>query len=210
MKLQLNKLMAGLVLAGSAVALVGCGGGDAPTLTVSTDSVTKISAATLSTAKVLVAAADGVDFTLPALTFAKDGGGTPATSPTDSVLEITKNTTATGNEFANFTLTSGTSKVTGEIETGSCKFKVVSADGIFLNVWVVGQTYVQDPCSLVLETTGVAVGVTIPVPLKIVLGNTIVLGNANVEVTIEAGEGNTAEVKVGDEVVSEQPLPTGT
>ena len=32
MKFQLNKLMAGLVMAGSAVALVGCGGGDAPDL----------------------------------------------------------------------------------------------------------------------------------------------------------------------------------
>lgn len=214
MKLQLNKLMAGLVLAGSVVALVGCGGGDAPTLTVKSDAVTDISPATVSTAKVIVAAASGVDFTLPGpLTFPNLDSTKPAAStPANTVLEITEKPGATGNQLGNFAMSAGAgNEVAGGLDTGSCRFVVTSVTGIFVGLgWTVGQTFFQENCALTLKTSGAAVGGTSDVPLVLTIGSASVEGNVTIEVTIEAGEEEgTAGVKIGDEVISEEPLPTG-
>lgn len=213
MELQLNKLMAGLVLAGSAVALVGCGGGDAPTLTVQADAVAPINAANIATTKVLVEAASGAKFTLPALTFTKVSAPNDATAPADSVLEIVKKATPVGNEFADFTLTSGTdgtNKVEGVIEAGSCRFKVTASSGTFASSWIVGQTYVADPCAITLQVENAAVGSEVEAPLALTLGTqTVTSSNTTVTVTVEAGDDNTAEIKVGDTVITEEPLPTG-
>ena len=210
MKLRLNKLMAGLVMAGGALALVGCGGGDAPTLVVKTDAVTTVSAATVDTTKVLVEAATGATFTLPALTFAKDSAPADATAPAGSVLEITKKATATGAEIADFKLSSGADNVTGVIEAGSCRFRVTAATGVFATNWVVGQTYVQSPCSITLQVVNAPVGGTVSAPVQLTLGTTTVAAtNKTVTVTVEAGTGNTATIKVGDSTITVEPLPTG-
>jgi len=211
MKLQLNKLMAGLVLAGSAVALVGCGGGDAPTLVVQADAVTPVSAATIDTTKVLVEAATGATFTLPALTFTKVSAAADATAPAGAVLEVTQKTGATGNEFADFKLsTDANNGVTGVIEAGSCRFRVTTSTGTFASNWIVGQTYVQNPCAITLVVNNAAVGGTVSAPVKLTLGtSTVTASNKTVTVTVEAGTGNTATIKVGDDVITVEPLPTG-
>lgn len=215
MKLQLNKLMAGLVMAGSVVAMVGCGGGGTPDLVVKTNSVSGISkdAAAVTTAKVLVEAASGVTFTLPsALTFTKVSAAADATAPASSVLEVTKKADATGTEIANFKLSSGTDAVTGVIEGGSCRFRVNSATGVFASNWVVGQTYVQNPCSITLPVTNTTVGTTVAVLPSLTLGTVVIpAGNGKtVTVTVTAGSNNTANITVGNSVINVTPLPTGT
>ena len=211
MKLRLNKLMAGLVLAGSVMALVGCGGGDAPDLVVKADAVTTISPTSVATAKVLVEAASGATFTLPAaLTFAKDGAPADATAPAGSVLEISAKTGATGSAIADFKLSSGTDSVTGVIEAGSCRFKVETATGIFATNWVVGQTYIQNPCAITLPVVNAAVGATLNVPVQLTLGTTkITASNKTVTITVTPGTGNTATISIGNNVITVTPLPTG-
>lgn len=209
MKLRLNKLMAGLVMAGAAVALVGCGGGDAPDLVVQTDAVTTVSPATVGTTKVLVAAASGATFTLPtALTFT---GTTNATAPAGSVLEINQKPDATGNEFAGFKLTSGSDSVTGVIEAGSCRFRVTAATGIFASSWVVGQTFVQTPCNITLPVVNAAVGTTVNVPVVLTLGTTQITagGNKTITITVTAAPNGGANISVGGSVITVTPLPTG-
>ena len=213
MKLRLNKLMAGLVLAGGALALVGCGGGDTPTLVVNGNAKTTVSAAALPATKAIVNAASGVDFNLPTgLSFPNSTSGGAASTPASTVLEIVSKPNATGNEFAGFSMSAGPNdKVEGVVETGSCKFKVTNITGTAFALlgWKVGDIYTQSPCELTLITSGTPVGSTVSVPLTITLGTTSIMGNASVEVLVAPGEGNTASVSVGGTVVTEQPLPTG-
>lgn len=209
MKLRLNKLMAGLVMAGSALALVGCGGGGAPDLVVKTDAVTAVSPATIDTTKVLVAAASGATFTLPTeLTFVGTSGN--ATAPAGSVLEITQKPDASGNEFAGFKLTSGSDSVTGVIEAGSCLFRVTESTGIFTQNWTVGQTFVQSPCNITLPVVNAAVGATVNVPILLTLGTMqITAGNKTISVTVTAAPNGGATISVGGSVITVTPLPTG-
>lgn len=212
MKLRLNKLMAGLVMAGSVMALVGCGGGDAPTLFVQTDAVTTIGPASVDTAKVLVDAASGATFKLPALTFDnKVPAGADAMSPADAVLEITKKAGATGAAIADFSLTSGADKVTGVINAGSCEFVVGNATGIFAASWIVGQTYVQSPCAITLPVVNAAVGTTVNVPVVLTLGTFKITASdgKTITITITAAPNGGATISVNGSVITVTPLPTG-
>lgn len=215
MKLQLNKLMAGLVMAGGVVALVGCGGGGTPDLVVTTNSVSAISkdAAAVATAKVLVEAASGVTFTLPsALTFTKVDAAADATAPASSVLEITKKADATGTEIASFKLSSGADSVIGVIEGGSCLFRPTSVTGVFGGTWVAGKKYAQSPCNITLPVQNTTVNTTVSVAPKLTLGSIVIPANPGITVTVTVtpGTSNTANITVNNTVINTTPLPTGS
>jgi hypothetical protein len=209
MKLQLNKLMAGLVLAGSAVALVGCGGGDTPTLVVTSDAVIPVSASTVSSARSVVgAASSGVTFDLPALSFpAKTAGTTAAAAPAGSVLTLTTKTAPGDKEIAEFILTSGsTGKVTGVVLAGSCEFKVVTSN---LPGWVVDQVYTQNPCSITLRVRNAAVGATgVSAPVVLTLGAAQLASKDPITVNVVGNSTGEAEIQLGDTTVVVK-LPTG-
>lgn len=220
MKLRLNKLMAGLVMAGGALALVGCGGGDAPTLVVKADSVTTISntPAAVATTKVLVEAATGAAFTLPALSFDNSvTGSTAAAAPVGAVLEISTATpdagTITAASIAAFKLTAPTGQtgeVKGVVDAGSCRFRVTASTGVFATSWVVGQIYVKNPCQITLPVTNAAVGSTVQTPVNLTLGtSTVTASNKTVTVTVTPGTGNTASIVVNGSTITVEPLPTG-
>jgi hypothetical protein len=209
MKLQLNKLMAGLALAGSVVALVGCGGGDAPTLVVTSDAVIPVGDSTVSSARSVVgAASSGVTFDLPALSFpAKTPDTTAANAPAGSVLTLTTRTAPVGKEIADFTLTSGsTGKVTGVVLAGSCEFEVKTSN---LPDWVVDKVYVQDPCSITLRVRNVAVGATgVSVPVVLTLDDAQLASKDPITVNVVGNSTGEAEIQVGGTTVVVK-LPTG-
>ncbi|MDZ4189030.1 MAG: hypothetical protein U1D25_13110, partial [Hydrogenophaga sp.] len=220
MKLRLNKLMAGLVMAGGAVALVGCGGGDAPTLVVKANSVTSITntPAAVATTKVLVEAATGAAFTLPALSFDNAvSTSAAAAAPVGAVLEISTATPAAGTitaaTIAAFKITAPTGAAAGEVngvvDAGSCRFRVTSSTGVFAASWVVGQIYVKNPCQITLPVANAAVGATVQTPVNLTLGtSTVTATNKTVTVTVTPGTGNTATISVGGSTITVEPLPT--
>jgi len=213
MKLRLNKLMAGLVLAGGALALVGCGGGDTPTLVVKGNVVAPVTPETAATARNLVQATSGAQFALPTgFSFANTvSGGTPGTVPAGTKLQINAKAGATGNQLGTFAVTASDGKVEGNLLTGSCKFEATTVTSATLAAqgWVVGSTYTVTPCALTLVVTNTALGGKAQVPFVLTLKDTEVTAENPVEITVEAGTGNTAVIKVGDTVVTEKPLPTG-
>jgi hypothetical protein len=214
MKLQLNKLMAGLALAGSVVALVGCGGGDAPTLVINQDAtlpeIKGSDSASVATARTIFTAASGASFTLPALTLAGVGNENKDV-PASSVLEVTAKPSPTGNEIGNFKLVNGADSAEGTIEAGSCVFKVASSPvptGIFANM--AGKSYKQEPCQIKLGVANLPVGTAGPAVVSLVLGNTTVPSNKSIEVSVTqpTGSDNTVTIKVGDSTVVVD-VPTG-
>jgi hypothetical protein len=212
MKLQLNKLMAGLVMAGGAMALVGCGGGDAPGFVLQEDAalpaIKGTDAASIATAKTIFTEATGAAFTLPALTF-EGVGNENKDVPEGSVLEIAAKTGATGAEIGNFTLSSGNDKAVGTIEAGSCVFKVASTPvptGIFANM--AGKTYKQEPCQIKLGVANLPVGTAGPAVVSLVLGDKTIPSNKTVQVTVTQSGTNKATISVGGSTVVVD-IPTG-
>lgn len=124
MKLRLNKLMAGLVMAGGAVALVGCGGGDAPDLL-----PTKIEANIVATDANAVKLASNVAVALvgtPALQLSATAASNIG-APAGSTLSFTGPLTGPG-AIAKATIVSGTQSLQTNITAGSCKFTVTGPE----------------------------------------------------------------------------------
>lgn len=209
MKLQLNKLMAGLVMAGSVVALVGCGDGDEPTLVVTEDSPLQITKAVVADTKTLVEAGSGAVFEMPsAISFENVTGGAPGTTSTAPVITLTQTTDAATDAIADFVMTDGDDEIEGTVDAGSCVFRVKkSKKGRF----IVGQKYRISSCLLKTVTKGTAVGASTQAALQLVLNNAVSkTTDKKITVTIVQGTGNTASVVVNGKTVGSIKLPTGT
>ena len=202
MKLQLNKLMAGLVMAGGAVALVGCGDGGSPELAVSgnvVSSVTKADTAAISVAQAVLKEVPQVSVTIPAggLDFPTAGatsiGGvtnpstTSGTVPANSVLTVkasTQSTVTVGTEtlpvVGSFSIatpvaagTPVTDEVTGDIVPGSCIFIPRFVRGSFTSRFTVGGFYRMPVCVITIPTINTTLGVPRLVTPTITLAPTI-------------------------------------
>lgn len=198
MKLQLNKLMAGLVMAGGAVALVGCGDGGSPTLGASSN-ITKVIKAgdtvAIQGAKTITSAFGeaGANFPLGTkLVF--DANVTPGAKPTDippipanSILNL--NPTTTAGAIADFKITApNTNKtVEGIVLPGSCKFRVTGPSdlALLLDGYVIGEDYAFNNCVLGANTNGVSVGVPTEVGSTLTLGSTTIAASRTIKVTVK-------------------------
>lgn len=217
MKFQLNKLMAGLVLAGSVLALVGCGGGDAPTLGASsnvTATVTAGNTTAINTAKAVVAATGetGANFMLPASVVfnSRVGGGSVPAIPANSTLNL--NPTTVPGAIADFKMTAaGTTKVVeGVVKPGSCQFEVTGPtdSALILDGYVVGQTYTISPCSFTIPTANAAIDTTVTVTPTLTLGTDTIPASRTISVTVNNNGSVTALVTttVGG-VTTTTPVP---
>ena len=215
MKLQLNKLMAGLVMAGGAVALVGCGDGGSPTLGASSNATTVIKAddkAAIQSAQTITRAFGeaGANFPL--------GGGvvfnTNVTNPTASVPPVPPNSTLNLNPSTNaraigdFKISApGTTKtVQGFVLPGSCQFTVTGPSAAdLLDGYVLGNTYAITPCNLSLQTSGVNVGVEVAAGASLTLGYVTIPANDPA-----TGAPRTVTVTVSDTGAVTAVVPAGT
>ncbi|MDP3423424.1 MAG: hypothetical protein Q8S32_06650 [Burkholderiaceae bacterium] len=171
MKLQLNKLMAGLVLAGGALALVGCGGGGAPDLPKNIDVTVKAGDTTaIATASNLTTALAGVQLPL----------GTASTAfgvPSNSVLAFTG--PVAGANLGGATITSGNLSLVTKVSAGSCVFEVSGPADPALRIvnpatnaaYAIGHKITINPCALTGNIADVpADGVAQPRTITITLG----------------------------------------
>jgi len=215
MKLRLNKLMAGLVMAGGALALVGCGGGDAPTLVLKSDAtvqVTKNDIASIASTKALVEAGTGdTVFEMPSnITFQEvDGESVVGTTSTTAPPVITfKPTTDTSSvALADFSMTDGSGGIVeGTVDAGSCRFRVKNSNS---PRFLVNKTYRIVSCQLKALSNGAPVGGSTLAALALILDNIPSKASAKtITITVTAGPGNTAVVTVNGQTVGSVPLPT--
>jgi len=120
MKLQLNKLMAGLVMAGGVVALVGCGGGGEPELQTKINvQVTPTDTKAITAAANIAAALDevAVPLSTTAATALKVPGATALTFTGPAPV-------GTVGGIATAKITAGAKSLTTTVKAGSCKFIV--------------------------------------------------------------------------------------
>lgn len=209
MKLQLNKLMAGLVMAGGAVALVGCGDGGSPTLGASSNLTKTIKAGdstAIAGAQTITKAFGeaGANFSLGTkLVF--DANVTPGANPTavppipaNSTLNLNP-TTKTG-AIADFKITAPntTKTVEGIVLPGSCKFRVTGPTDValLLEGYVVGEDYAFNNCVLGANTNGVSVGVQTPVGVTLTLGTSTITASRTIQVTVKQDGSVEAAVPV--------------
>ncbi|MDP3927335.1 MAG: hypothetical protein Q8Q84_28805 [Hydrogenophaga sp.] len=211
MKLRLNKLMAGLVMAGGALALVGCGGGDAPTLVVQDDAVVAVSKAEAASTRALVAAGTGAEFVLPStIDFQEVNGDTVVGSTTTAAKPvITFTTTADGSPdaVADFSMKDGTDTVTGTVDAGSCRYRVKTSTS---SRFIKDKTYRILNCQLKALSNGAAVGSSVDAALQLILNNVASAPTTKkITITVTAGPNNTAVVTVNGTTIGSVPLPTG-
>lgn len=190
MKLQLNKLTAGMVLAGSVVALVGCGGGDAPTLKPAAAKVEKTIIATdqaaVTAAKTTVAAlgTTGADFSIPADT-PFDGSTTKI--PAGSTLNLAPSASTETGAIADFSITvpGSTKTAEGTLLAGSCKFKVTGPSNTanILDGYTVGQTLTIGVCKLSIPTPSAVGSATAVVP-AFTLGSQVIAADETITITV--------------------------
>ena len=207
MKLQLNKLMAGLVMAGGAVALVGCGDGGSPTLGASSDLTKTIKAGdtvAISAAQTIVKAfgETGADFKLATAIVFDANVTTPAASvptiPANSVLNI--NPTTVAGAIGDFKITApNTDKtVEGVVLPGSCKFQVTGPTDQtkLLGGYIVGETYQINDCAITLPTAkaNVLVGVIAALNPSLTLKSTTTEANRTISITVNDNGSVTARV----------------
>lgn len=203
MKLQLNKLMAGLVMAGGAVALVGCGGGDAPTLGAATNvtaAVTATNLTAIATAQTVVAATGetGANYPLGTTVVFNSvvGGGTVPAIPANSTLNL--NPTTTTGAIADFKITAPntTKTVEGVVKPGSCNFEVTGPIDAaqLLDGYTVGQTYSIATCGFTIPTTSALVGTPATLTPTLTLGTTVIPASTTITVTIQDNGSVTALV----------------
>lgn len=188
MKLRLNKLMAGLVMAGGALALVGCGGGDAPDLL-----PTKIEAPIAAGNTTAVTLAKNVATALNGDAIALSP--TAATNlgvPAGSTLTFTGAGTGTGAIGA-ATISAGTKSLTTNVTAGSCVFEVTgpaaAADRIEKSAGVpyaIGDKITVTPCSITSDVSDLQEGATATRTVTITLGTG---GTVTSEVTVERKDG---------------------
>lgn len=202
MKLRLNKLMAGLVMAGGVVALVGCGGGDAPDL-----SPKDIEATVVATDANAVKLASNVAVALAGTPIALTA--TAATNlgvPAGSTLTFTGTGTGAG-AIAAATLTSGTGTDTKTLQTnvtaGSCKFTVTGPDNAAARIeksagvpYEIGDVITVNPCALTAPVSDLQDGQTVTRLVTITLGNG---GTVTAEAEIKRENG---KIIINDEPVA--------
>ncbi len=208
MKLKLNKLMAGLVMAGSVATLVGCGDGGSPTLGASSNVTTAINAANLASAQTVTKAFGdaGADFKL-ATAIVFDANVTPGststgvpTIPANSTLNL--NPTTNAGAIADFKITAPntTKTVEGIVLPGSCNFQVTGPidTAALLDGYVVGQIYRIGTCAFTLPTATVNALVNNPVTLTptLTLGNTTTPAAKTITITVNDNGSVTAQVPV--------------
>ena len=227
MKLQLNKLMAGLVMAGGVVALVGCGGGGTPDLVVTENLSTKISkndSSAITAAKTILSEASSVSVTVPStgLEFTQESSpGNTATvagnAPANSVLTVTPSTTT--GLVGTFAISSGTdNEVTGDVEPGSCVFVVRGIRGFLATRFTLGGRYIFPVCTITLPIVNTVLSTPRTVVPTLTLGNinqpSIIVLTAPKTITVTVNPGtttNTATVTVGSTTLPTNiTLPTGT
>lgn len=206
MKLQLNKLMAGLVMAGGAVVLVGCGDGGSPTLGASSNATTPINATNLAAAQTVTKAfgSAGSDFKLAtAIVFDANvttpGAGVP-TIPANSVLNINPTTVAGAIGDFKITAPNTTKTVEGIVLPGSCNFQVTGPidTAQLLDGYTVGQIYRIGTCAFTLPTATVNALVNTPVTLTptLTLGNDVLTTTRTITITVNDNGSVSAQVPV--------------
>lgn len=204
MKLQLNKLMAGLVMAGGVVALVGCGGGDTP------DLVTKISTTVQATDTKAVAVATN-------LTKALDEVALPLSTTAATALKVPGATelkftgpapAGTVGGIATAQITAGAKSLITTVSAGSCKFKVtgpaLAADRITKPdtnpavPYAIGDEITVSPCAFstgdVNNLSSTASKVTV----------TVTIGTATIEASVDATKDASGVVKFNGTEVATQ------
>lgn len=202
MKFRLNKLMAGLVMAGGALALVGCGG-DAPALGAASNLTAAVSATNqtaINTARTVIAATGdaGANFAVnTAIPFnSVSGGGTPPVIPAGSVLNL--NPTTASGAIADFKITApNTSKaVEGVVEPGSCNFRVTGPVNTaqLLDGYVVGQIYTIGTCRFTIPSSGALVNAPVSLTPTLTLGDVVIPANTTITITIQDNGSVTAQV----------------
>ena len=219
MKLQMKKLTAAMLVVGSGLTLVGCGGSDTPSLVATADAVTTISPTAVAETRALVSAlSTGTSATFALgdeITFANaTTGSADATTPANAVLTITEKTDATGAELGNFSIASSDADaVEGTMEAGSCRFRVRVVRGVFSTRFLVGQTYVISLCRMTLPTRNVPVTTgtnTVDLTPSLTLNTRTLPASKKITVTINnSTTTNTSTIKVGNTTVNTQPVPTG-
>jgi hypothetical protein len=212
MKFRLNKLVAGMALAGSALALVACGGGGVPDLVATGDATVAVGTSTTAVAntQALVTAATGASFDMStAISFTNISGGTDSTTTVAPTITLTTTTDASATAVADFVMTDGTDVIEGTVDAGSCNFRVKkSKNGKF----IVGQIYKIVKCELKALTTGLPVGSSADAAMKLIL-NDIASSPTTKKITITVTPvtgTNTATIVVNGKTVGTVTLPTGT
>ena len=209
MKLQLNKLMAGLVMAGGVVALVGCGGGGEPELvTKIKTTVTATDTKAVAVAATLAKALDEV--TLPLSTTA----ATALKVPGATALTFTGPAPAgTVGGIATAKITAGAKSLITTVSAGSCKFKVTGPENADERItkpdtnpaapYAIGDEITVSPCAFasgdVNNLSSTATKVTV----------TVTIGTATVEASVDATKDANGVVKFNGTDVATQS-PTGS
>lgn len=211
MKLQLNKLMAGLVMAGGAVALVGCGDGGSPTLGASSNLTKTIKAGdtvAIQGAQTIAKAfgETGANFPLSsAIVF--DANVTPGANstavppiPANGTLNLNPSTNAAAIADFKITAPNTTKTVEGIVLPGSCNFQVTGPidTAQLLDGYVVGQIYRIGTCAFTVPTATVNALVNTPVTLTptLTLGNTTLPASRTITITVNDNGSVTAQVPV--------------
>lgn len=187
MKLRLNKLMAGLVMAGGALALVGCGGGGAPDLvtTAANDVTVKVTPASIAAiADTTFTFPDGVEEfgTTAATTFAV--GGTTA-SPT-------------------FSIASDGKTALGALAFGSCILTVVESS--LPSPLAKDETLTIEPCNFNVNSKGAIAGSPTSRTITLTLGRSTSNGVQKL-ITIDR---ETGEITINGVVVGKVTVVVST
>lgn len=205
MKLQLNKLMAGLVMAGSVMALVGCGDGGSPTLGASSNVTAAIKAGdatAITTAQTVTKAFGdtGANFQLgTAIVFdsnvSNPTGGVP-TIPANSVLNINPTTVAGAIGDFKITAPNTTKTVEGVVLPGSCNFQVTGPIDVaqLLDGYTVGQIYRIGTCAFTIPTTSSLVNTQTNLTPTLTLGTVVLPANKTISITVNDNGSVTAQV----------------
>lgn len=185
MKLRLNKLVAGMAVAGSALALVACGGGGAP------DIITAVEATVSATNTQAITAATNLTTAIAGTSLNLGTAAAAAMNvPTNSTLVFAaKPAGSAAGVIANATITSGTQSLQTTVSAGSCKFEVTGPADAALRItkpgtnpaapYALGDVITVTPCAFkTADLTGLS---TTPVSKTI----TITIGNATVETSAE-------------------------
>jgi hypothetical protein len=185
MKLRLNKLMAGLVMAGGVMALVGCGGGGAP------DLVTKASEnLTVKATAASVQAIDGTSFSFP--------NGVPAFGTTAATTFEIGGTAAQPT----YSVASGGNTASGNLDFGSCILNLTKSSFLPTSPLAQGGKLTVPTCTFTVGTSGaVADGVARNRTITLTIGTANSNGVQKLVTISETGEVTVDGVIVGNVTV---------
>jgi hypothetical protein len=207
MKLNFEKFFMALAMVG-AMALAACsdGGSSSDTKTVNGNLSTTISAsnlAAIASAKSFASALAGYTILVPNDALSFEG----KTIPGGSTLTFTSTAPASSTDtkfISGFEVKTPAGGVfTGDMDAGSCKMKIRELNPVLvaLGVYAVGDVFTYEPCEMILDTSGVVVGlnqaVTLTRTMTIILGH-LANGQLNTltfPVTVRISSSGTVEVQ---------------